>query len=144
MPMQAPSAKRLLATFRDLTPEQARLIRALAHATDDAAQLAGLIAKSCPETDKYARSCYSDPYDSGMWRRTMALHAIDRVLGTFGVEPLGRVSMRNGPPFEYLNTGDTYATTLVYHRNADALRIGCWGSIAERMSESDLSGEQDW
>jgi len=135
--MKAPSAARLLATFRDLTPAGARLIRALAHATDDAQALARLIEKRCPETHAYARSCYSDPYDSSGWRRTMALHAIDRVLGTCGVEALGRGDMRNGAAFEYCNTGDPYSVTLIYHRAPDALRIGCWGDLVEQGRVED-------
>jgi len=44
--MRAPSQKRLLATFRDLTPIAARLIRKLAHAVDDAAALSQVQAVS--------------------------------------------------------------------------------------------------
>lgn len=65
----------------------------------------------------------------------MMLHAIDEILGTFGVEPLGPVDMRDGPPFEYCNTGDSYAATIIYSRESDTLRIGSWGDIAERHEE---------
>jgi hypothetical protein len=133
--MRAPSTNALVATFRDLDRKGANLIRALAHATDDREALATLIEKRCPKTHEYARRCYNDPYNSHMWRVTMALHAIDIVLGTYGVEPLGTVYARTGPPYEYCNTGDTYATTLIYTRATDTLRIGCWGDIAERHQE---------
>lgn len=130
--MRCPSTDRLVATFRDLDRKGANLIRRLAHAVDDRARLESIIARECPDTHAYARRCYSDPFDSHMWRVTMALHAIDRVLGTHGVESLGPVSMREGPPYEYCNAGDTYATTLVYTRATDTLRIACWGDIVER------------
>lgn len=140
--MRAPSTARLLATFKDLDQRKATLIRALAHAVDDPIKLASVINGNadCRATEAYARSCYSDPYDSGMWRRTLALHAIDTILGTHGVEPLGNVSLRDGPPYEYCNAGDPYVATLIYTRDTDTLRIGCWGDIVER--DSSLSGAQ--
>jgi hypothetical protein len=136
--VKAPSKKRLLAAFRDLTPEQADLIRKLAHATDDVrtGSLRGIIAEQCPETHTYAMQCYHDPFNSYMWRVTMALHAIDRILGTHGVEPLGPVDMHSGPPAEYCNVGDPYTATLIYVRDADELRIGCWGDLVERHPET--------
>lgn len=137
--MRVPSATRLVETFRDLDRKGANLIRRLAHATDDGARLASIIERECPETHRYARSCYNDPFHSKIWRVTMALHAIDRLLGTYGVEALG--PGRSGdyaPPYEYCNAGDTYATTLVYTRNTDTLRIACWGDIVEKH---DARGE---
>lgn len=133
--MKAPSLKRLLETFSEVTRNQADLIRALAHAADDREKLRTLIETHCPETDKYARSCFHDPYRSSGWRRTLVMHAIDYLLGTGGVEPLGPVDMHNGPPFEYCNTGDTYAATLIFCRDADEIRIGSWGDYAERIGE---------
>lgn len=130
--MRCPSTDRLVATFRDLDRKGANLIRRIAHACDDREALASLIERECPDTHAYARSCYNDPYASQIWRVTTALHAIDRILGTHGVEGLG--PQRSGdyaPAFEYLNAGDTYATTLVYTRDTDTLRIGCWGDIVE-------------
>ena len=140
--MRAPSTNALVAAFRDLDRKGANLIRAIAHAVDDRDKLAALIEKRCPETRAYARSCYSDPYNSHMWRVTMALHAINIVLGTYGVEPLGTVRAFSGPSYEYCNAGDTYATTLIYTRATDTIRIGCWGDIAERMPASELDGHQ--
>jgi hypothetical protein len=40
--------------------------------------------------------------------------------------------MRDGARFEYCNAGDPYIATLIYARDADALRIGCWGDLVER------------
>lgn len=129
--MRCPSLKRLCETFRDLEVMRANQIRKLARNVDKPDALRWLIENECPETHAYVRSMYSDPYDSAMWRRTIMLHAIDRLLGTHGVEPLGPASSSApyAPPFEYCNAGDTYSTTIIYSRASDALRIGCWGDI---------------
>ena len=47
-------------------------------------------------------------------------------LGTFGIEAF---QTRNGTWVEYLNTGDTYAPTIV--RMNGHYRIASWGDIAE-------------
>jgi hypothetical protein len=130
--MRMPSSRRLQETLR-LTPEQAKLIRALGHATDDGEILSSLIEASVPATAEYVRNMLGDAYNSHMWRVTVALHAMDSIVGTHGVESLGPTSGPNyAPPYEYLNTGDTYGTTLIYRRRTDTLTIGTWGNIAER------------
>ncbi len=137
--MRAPGVNRLLESFRDLTREEAIRIRLLAAETDKPFELEEHIfncrkknGQDClVKTARYVRSMYSNPFSSHMWRVTVVLHAIDEILGTYGVEPLGPVKM-SGPPYEYLNTGDSYATTLIHNRKTDTLSIGDWGSIAER------------
>lgn len=132
--MRCPSKKSLMAAFPNLTDKQALLIRKLAKAVNDGETLRGIINTQCPKTAAGERQMHSDPYYSGMWRRTMALRAIDETLGTFGVEPLGPVDMHDGPPHEYCNAGDSYAATIIYTSKTDTLRIGCWGDIAEKHS----------
>jgi hypothetical protein len=51
-------------------------------------------------------------------------------LGTFGVEYINKGSNRRSPAIDYLNTGDTYAVTLLYVNGR--FRVGCWGDIVER------------
>ncbi len=133
--MKAPSVKRLVETFK-LSSADARKVRALAHLADDAEKLEAFVSGNCPATDVYARSCHTSPWDSYMWRVAMALHAIDAILNGYGVEGLGPPGGRSyAPPFEYVNFGDAYATTLIYCRAVDELRIGCWGDIAEKHPE---------
>lgn len=134
--MRAPGVDSLLKAFPKMTREEASLIRAAAKA-DDADQLRKLIDGAVivhfPKTKAFVFSLASDPYTSKIWRVTVQLHAIDEVFGSYGVEPLG--PGRSGdyaPPYEYLNMGDPYRTTLIYHRANDNLFIGDWGSIAER------------
>jgi hypothetical protein len=134
--MRAPSEKTLLSTFSQLTSESAKLVRMFAKGADDGARLETLVEAYAPATAKYVRSMHSNPYRSSIWRVTVALHAINEIMGTYGVEGLG--PPRGGdyaPPYEYLNTGDTYATTLIYSRDGNNLRIGSWGDIAERHPE---------
>lgn len=133
--MRAPSEKKLLEAFRDLTPKDAKLIRKFAKAVDDPEELEDLVEK-VPATEAYVRSLYSSPYRSGIWRVTVAMHAINELVGGYGVEGIG--PGRSGdyaPPYEYVNMGDTYATTLIYDRDKDRLFIGDWGTIVEEEGE---------
>lgn len=133
--MRCPSLQNLMNDLR-ISDTQAKLVRALARAADDGEVLAALVEASCPNTAAYVRSMHSDPYRSHMWRVTVALHAMDKIIGTYGVETLGPGQGSSyAPPYEYLNAGDTYAATLVYKRSSDSLSIGSWGDIAERHPE---------
>lgn len=138
--MKMPSKKALKELYRDLSDRDAHLVRSIGHAVDDDYRygddsLPDLI-KEVPATDKYVRSMYSSPWDSDIWRVTVALHAINELVGGNGVEALG--PPRSGdyaPPYEYINAGDPYVGTLIYSRNANAVAIGSWGDIAERHPE---------
>ena len=132
--MISPQLKRLRETF-DLDAAQAKLIKQLCAARDSAEKLAHIIENHCPDTAAYAGGCHRSPYHSQMWRTTLVLHAIDCILGTHGVEALDPdgVYCVHPPAYEYCNTGDTYATTLIYKRETDRLFVGCWGAIAERF-----------
>lgn len=133
MGIGTPLVKNLVGTFRDLTEEQAKLIKQLGRLADEPEALRTLLDEHCPETSRCMRQCHSDPMNTGMWRRTMVLHAIDKILGTHGVEALGREdhSFRKAR-IEYCNAGDPYATTLVYLPWSDRIHIGCWGDYAGR------------
>lgn len=137
--MKSPSQKELEKTF-DLSSGDAKLIKELAKNVDDRDELEELVER-VPGTEAYVRQMYSSPYDSAMWRRTVMLHAVDQLVGGFGVEPLGPVDMREGPPFEYINFGDTYATTLIYDRDKDELFIGDRGTVVE---EHEGEWETEW
>jgi hypothetical protein len=137
--MRSPAVKTLIETFQ-LSRADAKLIKKLTQSDNDADALAQLIENHCPATHVYATQCHGNPYDSHMWRVTMILHAVDRILGTHGIEGLAPEGDRfypYGPPYEYCNTGDTYATTLIYKRDTNHLFIGNWGDIAERFPHSN-------
>ena len=138
--MRSPTVKNLLATFRDLTEDNAKLIRKLAKVEYSGSLLEDTINKHCPETARQVSRMYNNPYANQLWRTTVALHAIDRLLGTYGVEtidPVNTDNMFTGPRFEYCNAGDTYATTLIYDRDNDRLFIGCMGNIAEKFMNEE-------
>jgi hypothetical protein len=119
-------------TFR-LDSEQANLIRKLAKNTDEPEKLSELVEAYCPATVQYVHRMHSSPWDSHMWRVTVALHAMNEIMAMYGVEGLGPTSGPSyAPPYEYLNAGDTYNTTLIYRRSTDTLSIGTWGDIAEK------------
>lgn len=118
-----------------LTRDQARLIKRIGRSTHDRSELERLIERHCDSTHRYARSCHSDPYATLMWRTTLALHAIDTILGTHGVEPLGGNSYE-APPYEYCNTGDPYSATLIYKRSSDRLFVGSWGDIIDQIESA--------
>lgn len=62
---------------------------------------------------------------------------LDILLGTHGVEVLGgsldaHGNTRSKPHrFEYLNTGDSYAPTVVWYRSSGRFYIRCWADIVE-------------
>ncbi len=61
--------------------------------------------------------------------RDRARLAIDKILGTYGVEHLG-YSKRTKHEVYYCNGGDTYATTILFI--GPHLRVGCLGDLVER------------
>ena len=128
--MKSPS-KKSLKTKLSATDEQADFIIKICQLADARYKLQDFIFENCPATHAYASKCYNDPFNSDSWRRVLILHAIDQVMETYGVEPLGEVEM-DGPPYEYLNTGDSYVTTLIYDRDRDKLIIDSVGDLAER------------
>jgi hypothetical protein len=77
--------------------------------------------ESLPAGDARVRECYHAPSTSDV-----RLHCLDALLETFGIEAF---QTRNGTWVEYLNTGDTYAPTIV--RMNGHYRIASWGDIAE-------------
>ena len=67
------------------------------------------------------RECYHAPSTSDV-----RMHCLDALLETFGIEAF---QTRNGTWVEYLNTGETYAPTII--RMNGHYRIASWGDIAE-------------
>ena len=129
----------LTAEFRDLTESDAQLIRDLAEAVidcdPDEDPLEALIDSDSrlESTERYVRSLHSSPYYSDIWRVAVALHAIDTLIGTHGVESFGGDpnTCVDPPTHEYCNAGDPYAATLIYEVASGELFIGCWGDLAE-------------
>ena len=59
------------------------------------------------------------------------LAALDHEAGTYGVEYIPPGHNARSPGFEYLNTGDTYAPTIVRFDDGRYV-VSSWGDIVER------------
>lgn len=131
--MKSPSVAAMTRTFRDLSAEQAGLIKRICRAVDDGNALESLLRAEVPSVceETFAGQIATA---NRSWRRTYALRAVDVILGTHGVEDIGGAGddVYSGPAYEYLNTGDTYAATLVYVKASDTLTIDSMGDIVER------------
>jgi hypothetical protein len=73
---------------------------------------------------KRERECFNSPSLADL-----RMHALNAELETFGVEYIkGKGRSRS---IEYLNTGDTYATTIIRFSDGQ-YRVSSWGDIVER------------
>lgn len=63
----------------------------------------------------------------------LRLRALNAEAETCGVEYIAHRDdgMRDIYGLEYLNTGDTYATTIIYDHSRGSWRVGCWGDVVE-------------
>jgi hypothetical protein len=70
------------------------------------------------------------------------LAALDELLGTFGVEPIRTTEHIDRYWFDcracYLNTGDTYNTTILFDTKKDRFYLTSWGDFVE-----SLDGKKD-
>jgi hypothetical protein len=60
------------------------------------------------------------------------LEVINETIGGFGVEYIAQGHNQKSPAIEYVNMGDTYATTILYVNGK--FKIGNWGDIVERSN----------
>jgi hypothetical protein len=72
-----------------------------------------------------------------------ALGIADELLEGFGVEALGPVNHRDGPPYLYINFGDTYDPTIMWSRgdNKVFVAMGGWGEVWTDEGEPNLIDE---
>jgi len=113
-----PSIKTLMRDLR-VTSEMATRLRAI---------MAGEVRITgnldFPATNRWIDACYHKPR-----RLDLILSAMDETFETFGVEPLRN---RDGDCVaEYLNTGDSYAPTILFLHETRAFRVSSWGDFVE-------------
>lgn len=80
-----------------------------------------------PVTNKWIAACYHKPR-----RIELILSALNELLECYGVEAF---NTRNDPfraIAEYLNTGDTYQTTILFRHDTGTFRLSSWGDFVER------------
>jgi hypothetical protein len=135
--MRAPSLKKLIFEL-EISEGQARSIRKLAASVERRAALQHLIETEHMTTEQFFRRIVSDPYESRAGRRTVMMHAINRILAFHGVEGFGKLSEdpREGYPLEYCNPGDQYMPTIVYLRRQDRLLISEYEKFHQLIKES--------
>ena len=127
------SKKNLIKEFGILAEEAELVLLLVRYAGDpyrpsETHRLESLIYSTpCLEkTEEYARRCHTSPFNSWMWRKTMAMHAIDTLVDGFGLEG-GKL---RGKEFSYVNFGESYTPTIIWSTEAKTPYIGCWGDRA--------------
>lgn len=89
---------------------------------------------------RLARRMNSLAFDDWRRFRRMFNHANDEMGGS-GIESL---ELRDGSIIEYVNMGDAYATTLVYH--AGRVYVGSWGDLVveiEAFANADARADEN-
>jgi ferredoxin-like protein FixX len=119
--VRLPSIKTLRAVFDDKAPEARRIL-----------EMSRAELEALPAGAARVAECYGRPDTVDL--RMSCLDALG--CGTFGVESFETTKRdwRTGAPevCEYLNTGDTYAPTLINF--CGRYRVASWGDIAERWT----------
>lgn len=123
MPRQTAFERDLRASdiVRDMSEENIKLAVAIANRTIGNATL-----KAIPAVKALIDGCYGTPS-----RHHASMVALDSLLDTHGIEHIGEVDMRDGPPIEYLNTGDSYTATVVWYRDTGKYRVQCYADAVE-------------
>lgn len=121
--MRLPSVKTIERAF----PGKGKVMRRLLESSE--------AVKSHPAAQELERRCYNPP---GL--AYMRMTALNAEAGTFGIEAVWKAGTGPGdctsrPAFEYLNTGDTYTSTLIRFRGG-RYTIRDWGTIVERGNYS--------
>ena len=113
--------KNLLNSFKNMTKENALLIVQLANGSISDNKFETLVSKRVDE-------CYNRPSDV-----QLTMYAINKILGTYGVEGFGYYSQNDIYSVDfahYCNAGDTYLATIC-HDPENGYTINDWGSIYE-------------
>jgi len=102
-----------------------------------------IIESSFPDTKAYISKCYNDPVYEYRSRLSVLIMAADEMLKTFGTETLDDADDADWPRYEYCNTGDTYALTIMLDRDDNRLFISSWGDVAEMIEDEDEDEDED-
>lgn len=112
--MKTPSIK-TLQTLPDVDANKARQLKHILTAPRS-------VLETMPAGAARVAECWNPPATSDL-----RMTCLDAELGTYGVEGF---HTSKGAPVLYLNTGETYAPTIVrIHGN---YRVTSWGDVAER------------
>lgn len=109
--MNLPSIKTLASVFGDKAKDIRRILEMTRAELED-----------MPAGEARINECYHPPTTADL-----RMHVLDSIIGTHGVEGF---LVRDGRQCDYLNTGGSYAATLI--RFNGRYIIGCWEDIVER------------
>lgn len=83
-----------------------------------------------PKTEQWISSCYHKPNDT-----EIQLHCLDELLDTYGVEVLSTNEWIDSYYMyiraSYLNTGDTYTSTIILDHKKNRWLLSSWGDFVE-------------
>lgn len=119
----------LRAAFSNAPREKVDLALALIRGDKDAAETGA--------GQRRIRECYNPPS-----KHDVLMHAIDACLETHGPECLGEVDMHDGPPFEYLNVGDSYTSTLFGSVQAGGFTSDATGILSRPIASKHRKDRQ--
>lgn len=91
-----------------------------------------------PAVTAWAEKCYHDPRDSEDAYAECLMTALNAIIGGYGTEAIeGRYVDRYhfNIQAEYVNTGDTYSTTVLLDHETDRLQITTFGDWVEKYGE---------
>ena len=111
--------------------------------TELAKKVAAILGGQFDETlDEYAsvRQLYS--YSDIPYMRLLAANEELSDFGCFGVEGIYPDPPNSHADIMYLNTGDTYSSTIVFDLNTAEFVIGCWGDF-EEQAQADYDEDSE-
>lgn len=89
-----------------------------------------------PQTSAWIRQCYNMPDDT-----ELIMSAIDELTGGFGVEAIRHPNDSDKLIAEYVNQGDTYATTIVRDMESGEYILTCYGDWLEGWEQEECEEE---
>lgn len=127
--------KNVLSHFKNVSQKDARIIVRLCNGTID--------LESFPEAQNRIRECYNRPDDTDL-----TLTVLNKILSGYGVESVEWESgaIYSSDFIQYVNFGDTYATTILYNPETCQYEIGDWGSLYETSPayNSQFENEEEY
>lgn len=121
---------------RTATPENVEQAFALLRAYDADREMFRLRVLEHPAAQRRERECYHPPSN-----HDLLIHTLDSLLGTHGCEYIGECHPTQGPPIEYLNTGDSYEATLVYYRDTGKFKVQGYADAVEWCERNNVNTE---
>lgn len=106
-----------------LSRERAKMVKSVLR-LERCAGFKNFLDKNCPHTKKWIDSCYHLPKTA-----EIQMHAIDEIIGTYGVEAINLGDVYPGNWLEYCNTGDPFINTVCLYEGKFFLTS--WGDIIE-------------